>query len=89
MKLSSTMQAVVEYMRKHGNEIHRHPGGFWAHKEWNQYSSGGSFGTSSVHALVTRKVAEYCDWQQHRRGDGRFPICARLAPAHDAERGGS
>lgn len=74
MKLSPTMIQVVEYMRHHGGVIHRHPGGFWARAEWMPRQL--SFGTTSVHALVTRGAAEYCEWQEGR--GGRFPIQARL-----------
>jgi hypothetical protein len=70
------MRALVEYMKQHGNEIHRHPGGFWAHKGWSQWTTGGNwFGSSSVQALVTRKVAEYTEWQEGKR---RFPVAAKL-----------
>lgn len=76
--LSPTMRALVEFMKQHGNEIHRHPGGFWAQKGWSQWNTGGNwFGASSVQALVARGVAEYSEYQQGRSAV-RFPIAARL-----------
>lgn len=77
MRLSPTMETVVEYMREHGGSIHRYPGGFWARKGWVLHG-GTWFGTNSVHALVLRKVAEYSEWQEGR--SGRFPIEAKLLP---------
>jgi hypothetical protein len=74
LKLSPTMQRCVEYIRQHG-AIHRHPGGFWAHAEWQQHS-GPWHDTGTIQALVRRGVAEYSEWQQGR--SGRFPIKAIL-----------
>ena len=80
-KLSETMQTCVNWMLMHGDSIHRHPGGFW----WEQdpasnYRSG--FGTATVHALVSRGVAQYTEWQDGR--NGRFPIKATLKHAINA-----
>jgi hypothetical protein len=76
--LSPTMQTLVAYMRTHGGKIHRHPGGYWSHAEWNQYSGGITFGTNSVEAIVSRGAATYTEWQESKRGGGRFPIVATL-----------
>lgn len=77
MNLSPTMRALVDYMRSHGNAIHRHLGGFWAREDWTLHR-GESFGTTSIEALVKRGVAQYTIWQQNRRGTSRFPIKAEL-----------
>lgn len=74
--VSPTMQRLLDYMGKHGNEIHRHPGGFWAHKDWKPHS-GEWFGTKSVQAVVNRGLAVYGEYHDGR--GGRFPIAARIA----------
>ena len=72
MKLSKTMQECADRMRANGGLIWRYPGGYWG---WGGNLSG-SFGTSTVEALVSRGVAEYSRWQNGR--SGRFPIEAKL-----------
>lgn len=77
-KLSPTMTELVEYMRKHGGKIYRHPGGFWGNEHW-QMKDREWFGTSSVEAIVTRGYATYTEWKDGRRGGPRFPVMATLA----------
>lgn len=74
------MQQLVDYMRKHGGKVYRHPGGFWGHQQWSAHDRLW-FGTSSVDALVSRGVATYTEWKEGRRGNGRFPIEATLSKA--------
>lgn len=74
LKLSTTMQQCVEYIRKNG-AIHRHQGGFWANEGWILHS-GPYFDAGTLNALVRRGVVEYTEWR-----DGRgcqFPITAML-----------
>lgn len=73
-QLSPTMQACVKFMKEHGDHIHRHPGGFWSHSEWNQNQGGVWFGTSTVEALVKRGHAEYDQWKGPQ--DRLFPVRA-------------
>lgn len=73
--LSDTMSALVDRMKECDNKIYRHPGGYWAHKDF-KYNNGPWFGTPTVQALISRGVAEYSNWQEGR--NGRFPIEARL-----------
>lgn len=74
-ELSPMMQELVAFMRENAGMVIRHPGGFWGRSGLSGYV-GKTYGTSSVHALVTRGVAEYSEWQDGRRG--RFPVAAKL-----------
>ncbi len=76
--LSPTMQECVDFMKAHGDMIHRHPGGFWSHETW-QLHSGPYFGASTVEALVKRGHAEYDQWKGP--ADRLFPVRAvRIQP---------
>ena len=82
-KLSPAMRTLVDWMREQPDQsIHRHPGGYWRNKDPLEPCPPikgtyiGSFGTSTVQAIVDRGVAEYTEWQEGR--SGRFPIQARL-----------
>lgn len=77
-KLSHMMLQLAAEMRKHGF-VTRHPGGFWC---CGSYSIAGSYGTSTVEALVLRGVAEYSEWQEGR--NGLFPIRATLVAKAEA-----
>lgn len=75
--LSPTMLQLIEYMRANGNSIARHPGGFWAAEDWR--GTGTSFGTTSVQALIDRKVATYTKYKQGRHAP--FPVEATVIPS--------
>lgn len=84
LKLSTTMQQCVDYIRTHG-AIHRHQGGFWANAGWILHS-GPYFDAGTLNALVKRGVIEYSEWRGGR--SGRFPIKAvLLAPAPESAHG--
>ena len=73
--LSPEMQRCLDFVRRHGDQIYRHPGAFWAQKEWQPYT-GEHFGTPTVEALVKRQYLAYDLWQAGRYG--KFPIKATL-----------
>jgi hypothetical protein len=78
MKLSPTMQQAVDFAKANGGKLIRHAGGYWSSADWGLTSTGHiqSFGTTTAHALVTRGVAEYCEWRTN--ASGRFPIELRI-----------
>ena len=73
--LSPEMRRCLDFVRRHAGQIHRHQGGYWAAQDWT-FSTGESFGTTTVEALVTRHYLAYDLWQESRAG--RFPIRATL-----------
>lgn len=55
----------------------RRPGGYWTlpnAEQGNGWQWGWYAGTSTVHALVTRGVAHYTEYQNRRRDGQPFPI---------------
>ncbi|MGD9850140.1 MAG: hypothetical protein AB7T38_02615 [Nitrospirales bacterium] len=72
--LSLSMQAALEYAKRHGGELHRLPGGVWM----NKGQTGTSFGASTIRALVARGWMAYSEWQPGRRGR-TFPIAVTVA----------
>jgi len=80
--LSPEMQRCLEFVRRHGDQISRHPGGFWSTQDFTAYQGGGgsarSFGTSTVEALVRRHYLAYDRWQDGRHS--KFPIRAVRLP---------
>lgn len=96
MKLTPTMQAALDFARAHDGKLTRHPGGFWCGPsgvggyidESGEYRAHGRwFGTSTVHALVSRGVMQYTAWQpssKHRP----FPIEASVVDMKDWKVGG-
>lgn len=70
MKLTKNMHEAVDFARQHGGKLYRHPGGFWAGPDYQQW--GKSFGTSTVEGMVKRGAAEYTVWKDGR--NGRFPV---------------
>lgn len=70
-KLSRTMQDAISYAQKFDNKIVRYPGGFWARENWQGERAEHYFGTTTIQALVDRKLARYTNWQDGR--SGRFP----------------
>ena len=69
MQITSTMSAALKAIKANGGKILRYPGGYW-------YADGRYFGSSTIHALVIRKVIEYSVWKDGRRGT--FPVEAAL-----------
>ncbi len=63
-KLSPTMREAIDYALARDGCLYRHPGGFWAERDW-QLKPGCSekwFSTSTIKALIKRDVAIYSDW---------------------------
>lgn len=81
-KLSATMAHLIAKAKEHGGELVRLQGGFWTYDGCPRRSHDGIpvwyAGTTSVQALVTRKMLSYTEYQEGR--SGRFPIRARLTP---------
>lgn len=75
MALTPTMEKAAAFAKQHGGKLRRHPGGFWAGPEYQQW--GTSFGTSTVDGMVKRGAAEYTDWKEGR--NGRFPVEVSLS----------
>ena len=75
-KLSPTMRAAVLLAQSNANKLMRHPGGYWSTPAFDPWSTEGRsvlhFSTNTAHALVTRGVAKYSDWQTN--SSGRFPV---------------
>lgn len=79
-ELSPKMLAAVEFAQRHGGSLARFPGGFWRQADADPWDvRGSSFGSSTVHALVTRGVADYTEWKDGR--NGRFPVRMTLRPS--------
>ncbi len=74
IEVSNEMQHAIEHAKANGNKLTRHPGGFWM----NAAGTGISFGTTTVRALVARKLAIESNWK--RNASGEFPIEITLAP---------
>lgn len=74
--LTPMMLSLIAFMRKFGDKVHRHPGGFWTNEIW---SGRITYGTSSVQALVDRGLAAYT--RSRTGANGTFPIEATLTAA--------
>jgi hypothetical protein len=84
------MCEAYDYAQANGGKLTRYAGGFWCGRSGRE---GYSFGTSTVEALVKRKVAHYT---QFKESHGRsFPIemttlpipepaCRAVVAAHDS-----
>lgn len=70
-KLSPTMREAYEFAMKNGGKLYRHPGGFWAGKEWVPHQVPW-FGVQTVEALVKRGVAVFSDWRYNRGRSDRY-----------------
>lgn len=81
--LSATMVACIDFAREHGGLV-RFAGGYWTKRgaDWSGSTPDAEwFGTSTVHACVTRGELSYTE---HRDGrNGRFPVAAAI-PAGEA-----
>jgi hypothetical protein len=79
-KLSPTMLRAIDLAQQNGNKLYRHSGGFWAGKSFSEEHSRNPDGTptsedtNTVHALVTRGVAEYTDHRTNARGSFEVEI---------------
>lgn len=76
IKLTRTMQTALAFANKHGGKLERYPGGFWMEPKHTGSTAKQWFGTSTVHALVTRGVMEYTAWQEGR--NFKFPVEASV-----------
>lgn len=74
--LSLEMSLCLEFAKKHNGQLHRFPGGYWAHANWDA-TGGRHFGTKTVEALVSRGLLVYSAWQESRSGP-KFPILATV-----------
>jgi len=68
------MQQTIAYIQANGNEIYRHPGGFWAKKNWNLPEK--YYGTMTIQSLVSRGILKYTEWKENKRG--QFPVKAEM-----------
>jgi hypothetical protein len=76
-ELSPTMLEAQALAAKYGGQLERYPGGFWSVPGISQWSRGYPFfGTTTVHAMVKRGVATYCEFRGGRNGD--FPVKVRI-----------
>ena len=73
--LSPEMRRCLDFIRRHDGQIHRHPGGYWAGRDWRS-GTGESFRSKTVEALVARGLLTYPDWTTECLG--RFPSRATL-----------
>ena len=73
-KPTAVMRQCMEYMQSHGNEIFRHPGGFWAEPNWTRGEI--NFSTQTVYGLFYRLLIEFTEHRENR--GGKFAIRARL-----------
>ena len=71
--MSIEMNQCLDRIEEHGT-ITRYRGGFWCA---DTDSSGRTFGTTTVEALVKRGRLEYCDWKQPPGRKFPFPIKAK------------
>jgi hypothetical protein len=63
------MSAALSQIKHHGGKVVRYPGGRWI-------AGNKIFGSSTINALVIRKLLEYTVWKEGRRGT--FPVEAAL-----------
>lgn len=75
--LTMPMQRALQFMRTHGGQLQRFPGGFWATGEGWRSRGEPDFPTVTVGALVVRGLAQYTEWKPGRRVP-RFPIAVAL-----------
>ena len=84
--LSATMVCALDDIQEHGGEIVRYQGGYWSWRDVARRPHDGvpefSYGTNTIHALVTRGELEYSEWKENRRG--KFPIAARVIGSESA-----
>ena len=80
MTLSPEMVDAYDAAKANGGILKRYAGGFWSA---TGYTTGRTFGTSTVNALVKRGAATFTDWQNHRYG-GKFPIQITINPLPDS-----
>jgi len=83
--LSATMVACVDFAREHDGLV-RMAGGFWTMRGagWRGDAPDAEwFGTSTVHACVTRGELAYTEYRDGR--NGRFPVAASLSLAKGGE----
>lgn len=82
--LSSTMRAAIAHALKHRGSLVRLAGGYWVGErdaDSHPQSVGGVtyFGTATVDALVSRRLASYTERRAGRMGE--FPVRLTLLPA--------
>ncbi|WP_260581224.1 hypothetical protein [Sphingopyxis sp. PET50] len=83
--LSATMVACIDFAAEHGGLV-RMQGGYWTKRGagWRGDAPDAEwFGTTTVHACVTRGELQYSEYHRGVR-NGRFPIAANLP---DKEKG--
>lgn len=74
MILSPTMKECLQFAINAGGKLKRFPGGYWCHPEARTHLNVTSFGTKTVEALVSRRVAKYTAFQDRKFGGEKFPI---------------
>ena len=84
-KLSPTMLEAYFYAKEHGGKLKRMAGGSWVRSDWCAYDEQ-SFRTTTIEALVRRKVATYSNRRAYARLiDGKtasFPVEITIIEAH-------
>jgi len=65
VKLSPSMVEALEFARREGGSLIRHPGGYWAGEAWK--SPMPSMGTNTIIALIDRGL--FAVTERMRRGD--------------------
>jgi hypothetical protein len=85
VKLSPTMEHAVTLAQSNGGKLMRHPGGYWSTPAFDNMTHAGrqvpTFSTNTAHALVTRGVAKWSEWNYS--GSVRFPVELTLVPSND------
>lgn len=82
--VTGEMATCLTFARAHGGRLVRSPGGFWSYPGAPTAGDGvprPSFGTSTIEALVRRKLMIYTEHRQGKRGP--FPIAAEVVPQAD------